>query len=43
MIGNDWDRVLEEEYEKDYFIKIKELVRNEYMTKIIFPPPNKVF
>ena len=43
MIGNDWDRVLEEEYEKDYFIKIKELVRNEYRTKIIFPPANKVF
>lgn len=43
MIGNDWDNVLAEEYKKEYFLKIKELVRNEYKNKIIFPPANKVF
>lgn len=43
MIGNDWDKVLSSEYEKDYFLKIKEKVRNEYNTKTIFPPANKVF
>ena len=25
MIGNEWDNVLEEEFKKDYFIKIKML------------------
>ena len=43
MIGNDWDNVLQEEYEKDYFLKIKEKVREEYNNKIIFPPAKEVF
>ena len=43
MIGNDWDSILKDEYEKDYFLKIKELVRKEYRNKTIFPPANRVF
>jgi len=43
MIGNDWDVVLKDEYEKDYFKKIKEIVREEYNNKIIFPPASRVF
>ena len=43
MIGNDWDIVLKDEYEKDYFKKIKDIVRDEYSKKEIFPPANRVF
>jgi len=43
MIGNDWDIVLSEEYEKEYFLKIKNVVRNEYNNKVIFPPADRVF
>lgn len=43
MIGNDWDNVLKEEYEKDYFCKIKDVVRSEYKSKTIFPPADRVF
>lgn len=43
MIGNDWDNVLKEEYEKDYFVKIKEVVRSEYANKVIFPSADRVF
>ena len=43
MIGNDWDIILASEYEKDYFKKIKEKVRNEYSHKVIFPPAREVF
>ena len=43
MIGNDWDKVLASEYEKDYFLKIKDRVRSEYKNKTIFPPANRVF
>lgn len=43
MIGNDWDQILEEEYNKDYFLKIKDIVRKEYQTKTIFPPAKDVF
>ena len=43
MIGNDWDIILKEEYEKEYFLKIKDVVRNEYKNKVIFPPADRVF
>lgn len=43
MIGNDWDNVLKDEYEKDYFLRIKEIVREEYKKKTIFPPSDRVF
>lgn len=43
MIGNDWDIVLKEEYEKEYFKKIKDVIRNEYNNKQIFPPADRVF
>ena len=43
MIGNEWDSVLKKEYEKDYFIKIKEFIKKEYETKIIYPPYDEIF
>jgi len=43
MIGNDWDYILKDEYEKDYFLKIKNIIRNEYDSKKIFPPVNRIF
>ncbi len=43
MIGNDWDTILKEEYDKEYFKLIKEKVRNEYKNKTIFPPAKEVF
>jgi len=43
MIGNDWDIILENDYQKDYFLRIKDIVRGEYATKTIFPEANRVF
>lgn len=43
MIGNDWDIVLKDEYEKDYFKRIKDVVKNEYDKKEIFPPYDRIF
>jgi len=43
MIGNDWDNILKDEYEKEYFLKIKNIVRQEYNSKTIFPPADRVF
>ena len=43
MIGNDWDVVLKEEYEKDYFKRIKDVVRDEYDKKEIFPSYDRIF
>lgn len=43
MIGNDWDQILEDVYNKEYFLKIKDLVRKEYSKKTIFPEAKDVF
>ena len=43
MIGNDWDDILKDVYQKEYYNKIKDKVRYEYNHKTIFPPANKVF
>ena len=43
MIGNDWDKALEEEFEKEYFQKIKGFVEEEYRTKTIYPPKEDIF
>lgn len=43
MFLNDWDLVLADEINKEYFLKIKERVRREYQTKTIYPPAKYVF
>ena len=43
MIGNDWDKILEDELKKDYFIKLMNNVREEYRKKTIFPRKDQVF
>ena len=43
MINNDWDSVLEDEFKKDYFIKIMEFIDEEYATKTIYPPYEEIF
>nr|WP_294999169.1 uracil-DNA glycosylase [uncultured Methanobrevibacter sp.] len=43
MIGNDWDKVLQDEFQKDYFLKIKKFVDEEYETKTIYPPYENIF
>ena len=43
MIGNDWDTVLEDEFKKDYFLKIRDFVTEEYRTKTIYPPYDEIF
>lgn len=43
MIGNSWDVLLKEEYEKDYFKKLKLFVIEEYKNKIIYPKMSEIF
>lgn len=42
-IETSWKEALQEEFEKDYFIKLAEFVRNEYKTKLVFPPASQIF
>ncbi len=43
MIGNDWDLLLKEEYQKDYFKKLNYFVVNEYNTKVCYPKMSEIF
>ena len=43
MIGNDWDKVLKNIYDGEYFKLLLLRVQNEYKNKVIFPPKHEVF
>lgn len=40
---NDWDNILGEEFEKDYFKNIIDKVEREYATHKVYPAENKIF
>ena len=42
-IEQSWKKLLSAEWDKDYFIRLTDFVRNEYRTKSIFPPAGKIF
>lgn len=43
MIGNSWDNILKEEYQKGYFANLMEFIKKEYKEKTIYPKQNEVF
>ena len=42
-IEPSWKHVLQNEFDKDYFIKLTDFVKNEYKTKLTFPPASLIF
>ena len=42
-IEQSWKECLSSEWDKDYFVRLTEFVRQEYSTKQIFPPASKIF
>jgi len=42
-IEPSWKQALQPEFDKDYFIKLTDFVRNEYKTKPTFPPASLIF
>ena len=43
MISNDWKDILNEEFSKDYFIKLMTYLDKEYYSKKIFPKREEIF
>ena len=43
MITKDWDKVLKDEYKKDYFILLRKKINDEYSQKVIFPKYDDIF
>lgn len=42
-IESSWKEQLENEFEKEYFVRLTEFVREEYRTKKVFPPAKLIF
>jgi uracil-DNA glycosylase len=42
-IGNDWDNLLAEEFEKEYYLSLRSFLREEYFSKRIYPNMHDIF
>ena len=42
-IGNSWDEVLKGEFDQEYYLKLREFLKSEYSTRIIYPDMYDIF
>ncbi|MBQ4109852.1 MAG: uracil-DNA glycosylase [Clostridia bacterium] len=42
-IGNDWDALLGDEFKKEYYLKIRSFLKEEYKTKTVYPDMYDIF
>ena len=42
-LGNDWDDILKEEFQKDYYLALREFLKSEYSSRRIYPPMYDIF
>lgn len=42
-IGNDWDDALSCEFKKDYYLSLREFLKEEYSSRRVYPPMNDIY
>jgi len=42
-INNDWDELLKDEFTQDYYLKLREFLKEAYSTKTVYPDKNDIF
>jgi uracil-DNA glycosylase len=42
-IGNSWDDLLKDEFQKDYYLKLRQILKNEYTSQTIYPDMYDIF
>ncbi len=42
-LSGEWESALRAEFTKPYYKKLFEFIKNEYSTKVIYPPSNEIF
>lgn len=42
-LNNSWDDVLADEFKKDYYLNLREFLKTEYSTRIIYPDMHSIF
>ncbi|MGO1712915.1 MAG: uracil-DNA glycosylase [Senegalia sp. (in: firmicutes)] len=43
ILENDWNNLLEDEFEKEYYLELRKFLINEYKTKTIYPNMHDIF
>ena len=43
IIGNDWDNILNKEFEKEYYQQLRTFLDKEYQGKTIYPKPKDIY
>ncbi len=43
LLGNEWDALLAEEFDKDYFKALSEFLKEEYANHTVYPPREDIF
>ena len=43
IIGNDWDEILKEEFEKEYYQNLRRFLDEEYKTQTIYPKAQDLY
>ena len=42
-LGNDWDEILKDEWNKPYYLQLREFLKKEYATGPVYPPMHDIF
>ncbi len=42
-IGNEWDSLLADQFEADYYKNLREFLKSEYKSRVIYPPMNDIW
>lgn len=42
-IGNEWDLLLADEFKKDYYLRLRSVLADEYRTRVIYPNMYDIF
>lgn len=42
-LGNDWDQILADEFQKPYYLELRQFLKSEYATKTIYPDMHNIF
>lgn len=42
-IGNSWDQILKEDFERESYLKLREFLKQEYKTHVVYPDAHDLF
>ena len=42
-LNNDWDELLKDEFQKEYYQNLREFLKQEYSSKVIYPNMYNIF